>query len=108
MRIDKAGEDDFAGAVDLGNTLSIFLNPGIALRVFCGAHRNYLAAMAEHGSVWNDAEFLKIPSATWDSLRSQREELANVQQQQRIVSGPAQWSFARLKQELAELRSTDG
>ena len=40
--------------------LRFFLQPGIAQRVFGFADRNNLPAEAEHGTVFDDAEFFEI------------------------------------------------
>ena len=57
MRIDKSGQHNFSRAVDLRDLLPIFLQPGIAQRIFGFSDGNNLAADAKHGAIFDDAEF---------------------------------------------------
>lgn len=91
MGIDEAGKHDFAGAVDLGDLLAMFFDPGIAESVFGGTDGDDLAAEAENGSVFNDAEFLQCGAAARALTlggRAQGEKLGDVQQEQGIRSSP--------------------
>src|ERR1019366_5208168 len=64
MGIDKAGQDHAALTVDFDGLLTILLEPRIAKSVFGDADRDDLAAKAEHGSVFDDAEFGKGSAAS--------------------------------------------
>jgi len=59
MGIDKARENYFAGAVDLGDLLAVLSDPGIAQGVFCCADRDDLAAETEDGGVGEDREIFE-------------------------------------------------
>lgn len=86
MRIDESGEDNFARAVDLKNSLAVLLQPGIAQGIFSCADRNDLAAEAEDGAVFDDAEFFKAGTAAWAGCAGGRlkgKKLADVRQKQR-------------------------
>ena len=64
MGIDKARQHHAPATVDFDDLLAILLQPGIAQSVFRGADRNDLASQAEHGSVFDDAEFGKGSAAS--------------------------------------------
>ena len=63
MRIDKSGQYDFAGTVDLGDLLAILPQPGIAQGILRGADRNDLAAETE------DRAISMMPSSLRSRLR---------------------------------------
>jgi hypothetical protein len=86
VRIDETGEDDFARTVDLGDSLAILLQPGIAQGVFGRANRNDLPAEAQDSAIFDDAELFEIGTTARSGLtrsRLQRKQLANIGQQQR-------------------------
>ena len=71
----------FAGAVDLDDRPAILLQPRIAQRVPGCADRNYLAAEAQDGAIFDDIQFLQIRTATRipaDRRTAKREKLADV------------------------------
>ena len=83
VRIHKAGRDNFPGAIDFGNLLTILFQPGVAEGVFGRAYRNNLAANTEHGAVCDDSEFPELLPATRARFvrnRVQREKLPDVDQ----------------------------
>jgi hypothetical protein len=57
VRIDEAGQNYAAAAVNLGYFPMILLKPRIAKRIFGAANRDDLSANAEYGSIANDSEF---------------------------------------------------
>lgn len=61
--IDKSGDDDFAGAVDLCDEFAMLLDPGIAKGVFSGSDGDDFAGDAEKSSVFSDAEFSEFMPA---------------------------------------------
>jgi hypothetical protein len=63
--VDKSGDDDFAGAVDLGDLLAMLHDPGIAEGVFGGSDGDDLAAEAENGGIFADPEFFELRTAAW-------------------------------------------
>ena len=60
VRIDEPGQDDLAGAVDLGDAAAISLQPGIAEGVFRSSDRNDLAAQAEDCAIFDDRKILQM------------------------------------------------
>src|ERR1700733_8802592 len=85
MRIDKAGQNNFAGTVDLDNFLTILLQPGITQRIFGRANGNDLPAEAKDSSIPDDAEFSKVgTTARAGPVRRklEREQLADVGEKQ--------------------------
>ena len=86
MRIHESGKNDLACTIDLDDPLAILLEPGVAQRIFALANGDNLASDAKHGGVLDDAEFAEFcsaPRAGLSGRRSQRQELADVDQQQR-------------------------
>jgi hypothetical protein len=65
VRIDEAGKNDFARAVDLDNFFSVLLEPGIAKGIFGRANRDNLSSDAKHRAVFDDAQFWEVGSAVW-------------------------------------------
>ena len=63
VRIDEAGKDYFARAIDLGDFLAILLEPGIAQGVFGRADGNDLPAEAQDRAIFDDAEFFEVGAA---------------------------------------------
>jgi hypothetical protein len=57
--IDKAGQDNFTGAVDLGDFLAIPLEPGISQRVFGRAYGDDRPPDTENRTSVNDVEFFE-------------------------------------------------
>ena len=85
MRVDESGEDDLASAVDLGDCLSVCLQPGIVQGIFGLADGHDLSANAEYRTVMKNAEFSQIgstPGAALVSTGLQCQQLADVDQQQ--------------------------
>ena len=72
MGIDEAGQNDFAGAVDLDDFLAILLQPGIAQGVFGRADGNDLPAEAEDSAIFDDAEFFEVGTAARAGLAGSR------------------------------------
>ena len=86
MRIHEAGKNDSAGAIDLYDLLTILFQPGIAQGVLGGADRDDLPAKAKDSGGFDDAEFLEVGTAArakFAAGKLEREQLANVGQQQR-------------------------
>src|SRR3954463_4374408 len=87
MRIHKAGQHDFACAVNLGNLFAILLEPRIAKCVFRRSNRNNLSADAENGAFRDDTELFEIRPATWRGrFPSQGKKLSDVGQEYRRLS----------------------
>ena len=87
MGIDEPGQDDFASAVDLDNSLTILFQPGIAESVFSGADGNDFSSEAKDRPVFDNSEFFEGGTAAWTGQASRRPEsnkLANVGEYQSL------------------------
>lgn len=93
MRVDESRQNHAPAAIDLCNSLTIFLDPRIAKRVLRFANRDDLPADAKDSSIFDDAKFRKgiaapragLPQA---GLRgTQGDQLADIRQQQRFGVG---------------------
>jgi hypothetical protein len=61
--INKSGDYNFTGAIDLRELLAMFPDPGIAQRVFRCTDRNDLTADAEYCAIRDDPEFFQFRPA---------------------------------------------
>ena len=61
--INKSGDYNFTGAIDLGKLFATLPDPGVAQRIFCRADRNDLTADAEYCAITDDPEFLQFNPA---------------------------------------------
>jgi len=57
VRIDEAGQNYAAAAIDLGYFLAILLKPRIAKRIFGAASRDDLSANTEYSGIADDSKF---------------------------------------------------
>ena len=88
MRVHESRQDHLAGAIDLDNFFSILPDPGIAQRVFSLAGGDNFLAHAQNCAILDDAEFLQVGAAARAGIsgrRPQRQQLADVDQQQRTI-----------------------
>ena len=72
MRVDKSGQNHFAGAVDLDDLAAISLEPSVAQRVLGGADGDDFSAQAQHRAVLNDAKLFQVRPATRAKLSASR------------------------------------
>ena len=88
MGVHKSRQDDLAGAIDLDNFLAVLPDPWIAQGVFTFAGRNNFLAYAQHRAILDDAEVLQrwaAARAVISGRRLQRQQLADVDEQQRTI-----------------------
>lgn len=64
VRVDEAGDDNFAVAVYLCELFAMFLEPGIRQSTLRGACRNNLPTQTKNCSITNYAEFVERGTAT--------------------------------------------
>jgi hypothetical protein len=84
MRIHKAGQHDFACAVNLGNLFAILLKPRIAKCVFRRSDRNNLPAYTKNSPFVDNPELLQLRSPSRPGRNCpQCKELPDVDEQQR-------------------------
>ncbi len=87
MRIHKPGQDDFTRTVDFIELSAVLPDPQIADRIFRLAYGDNLPADTQNCAVLDDAEFQKRSSAPGArSLPRHREQLPDIDQQQRPIS----------------------
>ena len=88
MGVHESRQDDLAGAIDLDNFFTVLPDPWIAQRVFTFAGRNNFLAHAQHRATLDDAEVLQRWAAARTGVsgrRLQRQQLADVDEQQRTI-----------------------
>ena len=88
VRIHETGKHNVTAAVDLHDLPAVLSNPGIAHRVSGFATGDNFAARTEHCTIFNDGELTEIGTATWARFareRTEREQLANVDEKKRML-----------------------
>ena len=81
VRIHEAGQHDFARTVDLGDLLRFFLSQGSRSASLVVPTETIFPPRHMHGTVFDDAEFLEVGTATRTGLagrRSKGDKLADV------------------------------
>jgi hypothetical protein len=92
VRVHESRQDDLPGAINLDNFLAVLPDPGIAQGVFTFAGRDDFFAYAQHCAILDDAEVLQrwaAARAVISGRRLQRQQLADVDEQERTIVGIA-------------------